>query len=287
VLVCVGDLLEEVLVRLDGDPVRGGDRAVRSARIRGGSAANVAAIDAETGGAPHFVGQVGVDDVGDTLAADLERRGVTTHLTREGGTGVVVTMIGAGGPTRLIDRGTATRLRFVDPAVLDGAEQLYLPAVVFTEDPLADAVDRLLGEVGNRRVAVTIGGPSRAELSSLGAEAFVELCRTVRPAHVVLGVDEHAGIGLQPREPVPGAEVTVVTNGRRPTLVIGHRGETSAVEVPPVERVLDRTGARDGFIAGFLSSRRRRADPVAATHAAHRVAAKVLAQLGPTTGATT
>ena len=75
-LVCVGDLLEEVLVRLPHDPVRGGDTAVRSFRRRGGSAANVAAIDAEAGGRSRFVGQVGDDDLGRRLVEDLSRRGV-------------------------------------------------------------------------------------------------------------------------------------------------------------------------------------------------------------------
>ena len=46
-LLTIGDLLEEILVRLDAAPVRGVVSSVRSARVRGGSAANVAAIDAE------------------------------------------------------------------------------------------------------------------------------------------------------------------------------------------------------------------------------------------------
>ena len=46
-LLAIGDLLEEILMRLRDAPVRGIDNTVRSARVRGGSAANVAAIDAE------------------------------------------------------------------------------------------------------------------------------------------------------------------------------------------------------------------------------------------------
>jgi sugar/nucleoside kinase (ribokinase family) len=218
--------------------------------------------------------------------ADLQRRGVVTHLHREAGTGLVITMVGRGPRSRLIDRGTAVRLRTVDPGVLDGADQLYLPAVVFTEDPMADTVDRLLGEVSERRISVTLGGPSPTELDHLGPDAFRELCRALRPAHVVLDLDEHAGLDLDARRPVPGAEVTVVTNGRRPTLVIDRAGVATAVEVPPVGEIVDRTGSRDGFLAGFLSSRRRRADAIAAVHAGHRVAARVLAHLGPTTGST-
>jgi sugar/nucleoside kinase (ribokinase family) len=283
VLVCVGDLVEEVLVRLRADPVRGGDTDVRAARVRGGSAANVAAIDAELGGTPRFVGQVGDDHVGHTLVEDLRRRGVAVHASFAGGTGVTITMVGPGGRSRLIDRGAARRQSVIDPECLDEASQLYLSASAFTEDPYASAVDRLLGEAADARVPVTLGGPSLAELESLGAEAFIELCRAVAPAHVIVNREEHSALGIAPHDAIPGADVTVVTNGRRPTLVID-RSRSRSVEVPPVEDLLDRTGVGDGFVAGFLRSRHAGADAAAAAHAGHRVAAKVLRRLGPTTG---
>lgn len=285
-LVCVGDLLEEVLVRLRADPVRGGDRNVRAARVRGGSASNVAALTAELGGRPRFVGRVGDDHVGHALVEDLRQRGVAVHASFAGGTGVIVTMVGRGGRSRLIDRGASRRLSFVEPECLDDASQLYVAGSSFTEDPLASAIDQLLGDAAESRIPVTIGGPSVADLESLGSDGFLALCTAVEPAHVVLNRDEHAALGLSSRQPISGAATTVVTNGRRPTLVIDAKG-ARAVEVPPVDDLLDRTGVGDGFLAGFLRARESGADPVAAGHAGHRVAAKVLRHLGPTTGVDT
>jgi sugar/nucleoside kinase (ribokinase family) len=284
VLVSVGDLLEEVLVRLPGDPMRGSDISVRSLRVRGGSAANVAAIDAELGASPRFVGQVGDDPIGHTLIADLRDRGVETLVEHAGVTGVVVTMIGKGGRSRMIDRGSSVRLAVLDSDCLADATHLFLSASAFTEDPFASAVDRLLGEAADRRVPVTIAGPTLSDLEGLGDEAVRELARALQPAHVILNRTEHAALGLGAREGVPGAIVTVVTNGARPTLVIDTNGAQS-VEVPPVETIRDLTGAGDGFVAGFLRSRLNDAEPVAATHAGHRIAARVISQLGPTTGA--
>ncbi|MDW3218331.1 MAG: carbohydrate kinase family protein [Acidimicrobiales bacterium] len=280
-LVCVGDLVEEVLVQLRTDPRRGGDIPVRAARVRGGSAANVAAITAEQGSDVRFVGQVGDDHVGRTLTEDLERRGVDLRVAFAGGTGVIITMIGRGGRSRMIDRGASRRLSRLDPACLDGAEQLYLAASAVTDDPLATAVDRLLGEATERRVPVTLSGPTLAELESFGTDPFLELCRTLEPAHVILNRAEHHALDLRARSGIDGAATTVVTNGRRPTLVIDRSGTTS-VEVPPLDDVLDRTGVGDGFIAGFLRSRRSGADPASAAHAGHRVAASVLRNFGPT-----
>ncbi|MEZ5166897.1 MAG: PfkB family carbohydrate kinase [Acidimicrobiales bacterium] len=268
----------------DCRPIRSGRRHHGPLGLRPGwSAANVAAIGAELGATTRFVGQVGDDQIGRTLVDDMAHRGVQCQVEHRGGTGVVVTMIGEGGRSRMIDRGAARRLPRIDTRVLDDATQLYVAASAFTEDPLAGAIDQLLGETTDRRLPVTIGGPTLAELASIGAPAFLALCRTLRPAHVILDREEHSALGVRPREGLDGASVTVVTNGRRPTLVITAEDDR-AVEVPPRDAPRDRTGVGDGFIAGFLQARGRGADPVAATHAGHRAAGRVLASLGPTVG---
>ena len=281
-LLTVGDLLEEVLIQLRTPPRRGVDATVRSARVRGGSAANVAAIDAETGGSPRFVGQVGDDALGQILSDELRRRGVEVHVSRAGGTGVAVTTVGQGARTRLVDRGASRGPARIDPEVLDGVGQVYVAASAFTEDPLASALDRLLAEIRERRLPLTIGGPSDADLALLDAVPFLELVRAAEPQSVVLNRREHHALGLDPREPIGGAETTIVTAGARPTLVLGADGQETSVPVPPVEGVRDHTGVGDGFLAGYLASRRTGADPASATNAGHRVAGRVLTHLGPT-----
>jgi len=282
VLLCVGDLHEEILIRVSDTPVRGAETPVRSARVRGGSAANVAGISAEQGADVRFVGQVGDDTIGRTLVGDLTARGVDAKVHHAGGTGVAITMVGGGTRSRLIDRGASRRLHAIHPAMLEGVTSLYLAASAFTEDPLAAAVEHLMGEVRERQIAFTLGGPTTADLTSFGVEAFLELVKTTRPDTVILHAAEHQALGLRPRQPVVGADNTVITAGRRPTVVIPHRGDAVSVEVRPVDRVRDLTGAGDGFIAGYIASRSTGADAASATHAAHRVAAKVITNLGPT-----
>ncbi len=281
-LLTVGDLLEEILIQLRTPPRRGVDATVRSARVRGGSAANVAAIDAERGGTPRFVGQVGDDALGQILTDELRGRGVEVHASRAGGTGVVVTTVGQGSRTRLVDRGASRGPARLDPAVLDDITQVYVAASAFTEDPLASAIDRLLADVRDRRLPLVLGGPSSSDLELLGADPFLELIRAAEPEAVVLHRLEHQALGLDARTPIPGAGVTIVTAGARPTLVLRSTDDSVSVPVPPVEHVRDRTGVGDGFLAGYLASRRTGADPVSATNAGHRVAARVLGNLGPT-----
>ena len=94
---------------------------------------------------------------------------------------------------------------------------------------------------------------------------------------------EHQELGLKDQQCIAGAKTTIVTDHSQPTLVLRANGSAETVEVPPVTQIRDRTGVGDGFIAGYLASIRAGADPVSATHAGHRTAARVLAQLGPTT----
>lgn len=283
-LLSIGDLQEQILIQLPSDPVRGAETAVRSARLRGGSAANVAAIDAEGGGGPRFVGQVGDDGIGRVLAADLRSRGVETLIRHVGGTGVVVTMVGGKSRSRLVDRGASRRLSLVEPSVLDGVSQIYFAASAFVDDPMASAVDRLMAEIRDRAIPVVIGGPGPADLAQIGERHFLELIAAAEPDAVVLNRAEHSALGIPAREAITGARCTVVTAGARPTLVMEGTAGAASVPVPPVEVIHDRTGVGDGFVAGFMASRRTGADGVAATHAGHRIAAKVLGQLGPSIG---
>ena len=148
---------------------------------------------------------------------------------------------------------------------------------------MATSVDRLLAEIRERRIPLVLGGPTDADLGLFGVEPFHELVRTARPDAVVLNRFEHRSLGLHPREPLGGAGATIITAGARPTLVLTPKGDADSVPVPPIDTLRDRTGAGDAFLAGFLASRRTGADPVSATHAGHRIAARVLRNLGPTT----
>ena len=74
VLCVVGDLVEDVVVRLTAAPAWGDRHTGRSiTRSRGGSAANVAAAAATAGCRDRFVGRVGDDAAGERLVDGLSR----------------------------------------------------------------------------------------------------------------------------------------------------------------------------------------------------------------------
>ena len=183
----------------------------------------------------------------------------------------------------MTDRGTARHLFAIEPSVLDNASQIYLAASAFVADPMATAVDRLLGDARAKRLDLFVGGPNEADRQDFGTAAFLELVSVASPAAVILNRGEHQELGLKDQQCIAGAKTTIVTDHSHPTLVLRANGSAETVEVPPVTQIRDRTGVGDGFIAGYLASIRAGADPVSATHAGHRTATRVLAQLGPTT----
>ena len=280
-LLTIGDLVEELVVELPDGMRRGHVAEARTLRVRGGSAANVAAITCERGGAARFVGQVGADAVGDSLLADLRQRGVDTRVISHGVTGVTVNLLQQGYRTTLVDRGASSTLAAVDAEVLVGAVQLFVPGRSLMSDPLATVVETMVTGAMERRVPVTLTGLSADEVADYGAAAFAEMVTAVRPDTVIFTRRDHARLGLEPDQPVEGSGCTIVIGPERTAVIAADGSHHREPSLPAT--VVDRTGARDGFVAGYLMSRRAGATPAAAVDAAHRVMSLVLARVGPTT----
>lgn len=279
-LLTIGDLVEELVVEVPDGMRRGHVAEARTLRVRGGAAANVAAITCERGGSARFVGQVGADAMGDSLVADLHQRGVEVRVVAHGVTGVTVNLLQQGFRTTLVDRGASSRLVTADTELLVGAVQLFVPARSLMADPAATAVETLIAGAMERRVPVTLTGLSADEVVHYGAAAFAEMVAAIGPDTVIFTGRDHARLGLAPDQPMEGSGCTIVIGLERTTVMTAEGLSHREPSLPAT--VVDRTGATDGFVAGYLMSRRAGATPVAAVDAAHRVMSLVMARVGPT-----
>jgi sugar/nucleoside kinase (ribokinase family) len=274
VLATVGDLVEDVVVRLGGPIQHGADTAASISRRRGGSAANVAAAAARSGRAARFIGQVGNDPIGTALIDELRADGVDTGAVRRGGTtGTIVALVDPEGErSMLTDRRACVDLDDPLPVWLDGVEVLHVPFYSLVVPPLADTSKTLIGWARERGIVVSVDASSSSVIEQVGVDRSLRTLTEVGPDILLANRDEARVLELTTAF---GSAITVLKRGADPVVVLLPAGDRIEVDHDPFDRVVDSTGAGDAFAAGFLTHAPL-ADPVSACRAGHATAVALL-----------
>jgi sugar/nucleoside kinase (ribokinase family) len=278
-LACLGDLVEDVVVRLDGPVNVASDTHAHITRRRGGSAANVAACAAVLGHRARFLGQVGTDAIGTALLAELGEAGVDTSMVRRAGaTGTIVALVDhLGERTMLTDRQACIDLDGPDPSWLDGVVALHVPFYSLAGGLVATTATTVIRWAHERGVAVSIDVSSTAIILEVGVDEVLGRLADAAPAVVFANGDEAAVLDIA--GPVVGA-LTIVKRGARPAVIHRTDGSVTDVDAISVPGVNDTTGAGDAFAAGFLTSPGWSDDPASACASGHRAAAELLRDRG-------
>ena len=263
-MICtLGDLLLDVIVRVEGPIAQDTDTYGRTRVGAGGQAANVAAWAVALGGRGRFLGKHARDPVGRLVAEELRRRGVElAGPEEESGTGTVVSFASAeGSRTMLTDRGVAPDFRpeELDAAWLADADWLHVPGYSLVAAPIRETALAAAGAA--RRVSVDLS--STAAITAAGVEQFRATLADLHP-DVVFGNEEEV-------ELVGEIEVETVAVKRGARGALFRRG-AGVEELPALPTtVVDSTGAGDAFAAGFL---------VGGSELALKAAARCVATMG-------
>lgn len=294
-VVCVGESLVDFLPAESAQRVR--DVTAWKPSI-GGSLANVSVGVARLGGRSAYVGVVGQDEFGHFLRERLAAEGVdVSHVrqTAEARTGLVFISIDARGErsfTYFRTRAAEFLLgeRDVDPAFLGrarvvhfGTNSLHLP----------EARTAMLRTVDSARAAGRIVScdPNLRLHAWEDPEVLRGLLGQLLPRCSVVKLSEEE-LAFATGQTAPeaalrylsglGVVLPVATLGEAGAVLLW-RGEVVHVPAPRV-RVVDTTGAGDGFTAAFLHGLSRRYADAAALGAASREDLEALATFGCAVG---
>ena len=240
-MICtLGDLLLDVVVRLDGPIAEDTDTYGRTRVGPGGQAANVAAWTAALGGRARFIGKRASDPAGVMLADELQGHSVElAGPVEEAGTGTVVSVATPDGKrTMLTDRGIAPSFapEELDAAWLEGCEWLHIAGYSLARPPIRET--SLAAAALAPRVSVDLS--STAAIEAAGVGEFRALLDRIRPQVVFANEEEAKLVGDVE------TETLVVKRGAGGIVVDG----TSFAARPA--GVVDTTGAGDALAAGFL-----------------------------------
>jgi sugar/nucleoside kinase (ribokinase family) len=255
----VGDVMVDLVVRLEGPVAVGSDRRARIAERPGGSAANQAVWLAHFGVKVDFVARVGAADRRRETAR-FRRAGVDAHLAGDSARqmGRLIALVDPSGERSfLTDRGTNDALEAgdVDDPLIAGADLIHLSGYsFFASSPRAAARD-VMRRAQSKPVGVD---PASAEfLREVGAANFLAW---TRGAAMLFPNGEEAAVlaGTEDLE-LQGARLSA----HYPLVVIKRgaagceawQGEKRWRVAAPPAKALDSTGAGDAFVAGFLAAR--------------------------------
>lgn len=260
-VVVVGDLLYDLLARLDGGVALGTDTFTRMQAGGGGSGANAAAWLAASGVETHFVGRVGDDVFGEFLEGELRGAGVRTHLARDPSlaTGKVFVLVDRTGErTMITDRGAVEALRPEDlPGPLFGGGHLHLVGYTFSGGSRRETAIEALRLACESGMTVSVDPSAVPMLRDVGPGRFLGW---TRGADLCFPNLEEGSLLAGKEDPGPIVEklltsypAVVLKLGAEGALYADAGGQRTRVPAAPA-RVTDTTGAGDALCAGFLAA---------------------------------
>lgn len=288
-LICIGDVMVDVLARLPGPLAHGSDTPSRISLSPGGSAANTACWAAAAGARVTMVGRVGDDLAGHAAIRSLADAGVESAIIVDAGlpTGMCIVLIGPDGERTMIpDTGANAGLQVGDLPIdlLRAGAAVHVSAYTLLRPSTRDAALTAM------RLALVAGGSVSVDAASampLAQAPPGAILSWLPVGATVLANTDEAAVLSGVADPASAARA-LAGHGLMAVVKAGADGvyacEPNASQVlycpaQPVQLV-DSTGAGDAFAAGYVTARLGGAPLGTALSAGTALAARAVESLG-------
>lgn len=293
-VVCIGDVMVDVLARLPHALAIGSDTPAPISFLGGGSAANTAAWLVAAGAPTTFVGRVGDDVLGRMALDELGKAGIdlAVGVDPERATGTCIVLVDSAGERTMVPSSGAN----------DTLGAIPLPAGLITAETAVHVSGYTLFRPGSRAAAEEAAALARAHgcqfsadaassapLLEFGADRFFEWLAGAGPDSLLFANLDEAFVLVDDMSQ-PAEELTrsvalrcgqaVVKCGRDGAYWSDGRSVVHAAAEAVGDTALDSTGAGDAFAAGMLASLLRGETVPVALAAANALAREAIGRQG-------
>jgi sugar/nucleoside kinase (ribokinase family) len=289
VIVCIGDVMVDVLTELNGPLAFGSDTPSRITLHGGGSAANTACWLAFAGASAAFIGRVGEDDLRRTALAQLARAGVQSHVITDPcrTTGTCVIMVSSDGERTMFPDTGANGVLDQSELPMDlitSAAWLHVSGYSLINPETRVAACAALMAATQSAVRISVDASSAQPLLQMGVTSFLDLL----PQQTLLFANRDEARALAGTADLDRATAVLTARGLSVVIKSGPDGacwrapgdaNMISIDVDRVESV-DSTGAGDAFAAGFIAAMSTGANPQSALTSGAGLAAIAVTSVG-------
>ena len=285
-VLCIGDVMLDVVVKLQGAINYGEDTASKITTHGGGAAGNVASWIAHTGTHATIVARVGNDSAGSALISEFDDLKVdySSLIKTSDATGVVVVLVDQKGErTMFPETGANAGLTLADMPPLAGFNAAYVSGYALLNPSSRTGVMEMIATIKMAGIplfydTVTVGAMKEVDRELI--LSWLPLMDYILPnEEEALYVVDAADIDSALEKLLVLCPAVIIKRGAGGATALERGGQR--IDIDAIQTVVaDTTGAGDSFAGGFIAAKISGSDLRASVEAGVTLAATCVANIG-------